>query len=357
MDESTIRETRGVTSHWVRDLPQIATSLAGVPDPATVTVTDLSKTFKVPVREAGLKESIKSLFRREHKLVKAVDGINFEVAPGEIVGFLGPNGAGKTTTLKMLSGLLHADGGDARVLGHQPWQRSKELLSQITLVLGQRQNLAWDLPALDSFELNKAIYEIPQADFARRRDRFVDLLDIGEIVTKPVRNLSLGERMKVEIAAALLHGPRVLFLDEPTIGLDVTMQRRLREFVLDYNSVEGASVLLTSHYMADITALASRVVVIHHGRILYDGDLQALADQFGGEKTITVVAESVPDDHGFGGVVEQTSARLAIRVPRDEVAETTSQLIREMRVLDLSIEDPPIEDVIEKVFAAPGSDA
>ena len=318
-----------------------------------VVVRDLTKIFKVPVREAGLRESIKSLFNREHKMVRAVDGISFDVGPGEIVGFLGPNGAGKTTTLKMLSGLLHADGGSAEVLGYTPWQRSKDLLSQITLVLGQRQNLAWDLPALDSFDLNKAIYQIPTADFERRRERFIEILDIGEIVTKPVRNLSLGERMKVEICAALLHGPKVLFLDEPTIGLDVTMQRRLREFVLDYNAVENASVLLTSHYMADITALAERVIVIHHGKILYDGGLQVLAEEFGGEKTITVHAEPIPEAHGFGGVIEQTAARLTLQVPRAEVAETTARLLQDMDVLDLSIEDPPIEEVIERVFATP----
>lgn len=318
-----------------------------------VVVDQLTKIFKVPVREAGLRESIRSLFKREHKMVRAVDGISFTIGEGEIVGFLGPNGAGKTTTLKMLTGLLHADGGDARVLGHQPWHRSNDLLRKITLVLGQRQNLAWDLPALDSFDLNKAIYQIPEADFIRRRERFIEILDIGEIVTKPVRNLSLGERMKVEICAALLHGPKVLFLDEPTIGLDVTMQRRLREFVLDYNAVENASVLLTSHYMADITALAERVVVIHHGKILYDGGLAVLAEQFGGEKTITVDAESVPESHGFSGVVEQTTSRLSIRVPRSEVAEVTSQLLNAMNILDLSIADPPIEEVIERVFASP----
>ncbi len=322
-----------------------------------VVVEELTKIFKVPVREAGLRESVKSLFKREHKMVHAVAGISFEVGAGEIVGFLGPNGAGKTTTLKMLSGLLHAESGKADVLGHTPWQRSKELLSQITLVLGQRQNLAWDLPALDSFDLNKAIYQIPTADFERRRDRFVEILDIGDIVTKPVRNLSLGERMKVEICAALLHGPKVLFLDEPTIGLDVTMQRRLREFVLDYNAVEHASVLLTSHYMADITALAERVIVIHHGKILYDGGLKVLAEEFGGEKTITVHAEAVPAAHDYGGVIEQTAVKLSIRVPRSDVASTTARLLNDMNVLDLSIEDPPIEEVIERVFATPKDEA
>lgn len=321
-----------------------------------VVVEGLTKIYKVPVREAGLKESIKSLFKREHKMVRAVDGISFEMAQGEIVGFLGPNGAGKTTTLKMLSGLLHADGGDARVLGYQPWKRSNDLLRQITLVLGQRQNLAWDLPALDSFDLNKAIYQVPDADFLRRRDRFVEILDIGDIVNKPVRNLSLGERMKVEIAAALLHGPKVLFLDEPTIGLDVTMQRRLREFVLDYNRTENAAVLLTSHYMADITAVAPRVVVIHHGKILYDGELAALADSFGGEKTLTVDVESVPGDHGYSGVIEQTSNKISLRVPRDKVADVTTRILSDMTVLDLSIEDPPIEEVIERVFASESAD-
>src|SRR4249919_2779256 len=246
----------------------------------------------VPEREAGLRASLKSLVRRKHREVRAVDDIVFEVGQGEVVGFLGPNGAGKTTSLKMLSGLLYPTSGVARVLGHVPSKREREFLSRITLVMGNRNQLQWDLPALDSFELNRSIYRIPREDFTPFRDELIELLDVGDLIRKPVRNLSLGERMKVEIVGALLHRPQVLFLDEPTIGLDVTMQKRIRAFVAEYNRRHGATVLLTSHYMADVQALCRRVIVIHHGRILYDGPLTGLADQFAAHKTIGVALEN-----------------------------------------------------------------
>ena len=242
---------------------------------AIIEVDDLSKTFKVPVREQGLRASLRSLVHRETKEVTAVDSVSFTIEPGEVVGFLGPNGAGKTTTLKMLSGLLHPTGGGAGCSASNRKGRPAELLRQITLVMGNRNQLQWDLPALDSFELNRAIYRIPRTEFVAIRDELIELLDIGDLVTKPVRNLSLGERMKMEIAGALLHRPQVLFLDEPTIGLDITMQRRIRSFVADYNERYGATVMLTSHYMADVQALCKRVVVIHHGRLVFDGDLSA----------------------------------------------------------------------------------
>ncbi len=245
---------------------------------SAVHVAELRKTFDVPEREAGLKAATKSLVRRKTREVKAVDGISFDIAPGEIVGFLGPNGAGKTTTLKMLSGLLYVSGGEARVLGHVPSKREREFLRRISLVMGNRNQLQWDLPASDSFELNRSIYQIPHESFRRTRDELIELLEIGDLVRKPVRQLSLGERMKVEIVGSLLHVPQVLFLDEPTIGLDVTMQKRIREFIAEYRQRHGATVMLTSHYMADVVALCERVIVIHHGRILFDGDLAALGD-------------------------------------------------------------------------------
>jgi ABC-2 type transport system ATP-binding protein len=248
-------------------------------------VEHLRKTYVVPEREAGLRASIRSLVRRRSREVKAVDDINFQIAPGEMAGFLGPNGAGKTTTLKMLSGLLHPSGGTARVLDFAPERRDKQFLKQITLVMGQRNQLVWDIPALDSFELNRAIYRLPPDEFRRTRDEFIDLLDLSDLVRKPVRNLSLGERMKTEIAAALLHRPQVLFLDEPTIGLDVTMQKRIRQFIAEYNRRTGATVLLTSHYMADVTALCHRVIVILHGQLLFNGPLQTLVEQFAAYKT------------------------------------------------------------------------
>lgn len=318
---------------------------------APVVVDGLTKTFKVPVREAGLGRSVASLFQREFKNVEAVKEISFSLEPHEIVGFLGPNGAGKTTTIKMLTGLLHPSSGEAAVLGHRPWRRDKELLRRIALVMGQRNNLAWDLPAVDSFELNKAIYGIPDAEFEQRKKSYLEVLDVADIATKPVRNLSLGERMKMEIVAALLHGPEVLFLDEPTIGLDVTMQRRLRQFILDYNAEFGATVLLTSHYMADVSAMVSRVIVIDHGSILYDGPLAGLSDRFSAHKTIRVEAVDLPDDLArFGRVLERNPARASIEVPRDEVSSVAAQLLQMATVTDLAIEETPLEDVIDRVF-------
>ena len=319
---------------------------------AVVRVESLEKVFDVPEREAGLKAATKSLVRRKTREVRAVDGISFDIAPGEIVGFLGPNGAGKTTTLKMLSGLLYPSGGVATVLGHVPSKRERGFLSRIALVMGNRNQLQWDLPALDSYELNRSIYRIPREDFAPTRDELIELLEIGDLVRKPVRNLSLGERMKAEIVGSLLHRPQVLFLDEPTIGLDVTMQKRIREFVAMYRERHAATVMLTSHYMADVEALCERVIVIHHGSILFDGDLAALADTVAAWKTITVALENeVGDLSGYGEVIHSDGDLVTLRVPKAETARVTARLLAEQEVLDLNVEDPPIEDVIELVFA------
>jgi ABC-2 type transport system ATP-binding protein len=317
-----------------------------------VHVEGLRKVFEVPEREPGLWASAKSLVRRKTREVHAVDGITFDIEPGEIVGFLGPNGAGKTTTLKMLSGLLYSSGGEARVLGFVPSKRQKDFLRQITLVMGNRNQLQWDLPALDSYDLNRAIYRIPREDFVPLRDELIELLDIGDLVRKPVRNLSLGERMKVEIVGSLLHRPRVLFLDEPTIGLDVTMQKRIRSFVAEYNRRHAATVLLTSHYMADVQALCRRVIVIHHGQILYDGLLAGLSDQFAAHKTIGVALEDGTTDlSAYGEVIHRDGDWVTLRVPKLQTSEVASRLLAEQSVLDLTIEEPPIEDVIELVFA------
>ena len=319
---------------------------------AVVSVDQLTKTFVVPEREAGLRASLKALFRRRHRSVQAVDQISFAIEPGEVVGFLGPNGAGKTTTLKMLSGLLYPTSGDATVLGHVPSRRERDFLRRITLVMGNRNQLQWDLPALDSFELNRAIYRLARADFLSTRDELVELLDVGDLVRKPVRNLSLGERMKVEIVGSLLHRPVVLFLDEPTIGLDITMQKRIRSFVAEYNRRFEATVLLTSHYMADVVALCRRVIVIHHGRILYDGNLAQLGDRFAAYKTIAVdLQDGAVDLSAYGEVLERDGDRVTLRVPRAETARVTARLLAEQSVGDLTVEDPPIEDVIELVFA------
>ena len=317
-----------------------------------VRVERLLKVFDVPEREAGLRAAAKGLVRRKTREVRAVDEISFTIQPGEVVGFLGPNGAGKTTTLKMLSGLIYPTGGDARVLGHLPSRRERELLSRITLVMGNRNQLQWDLPALDSYELNRAIFRIPREQFVATRDELIELLEIGDLVRKPVRQLSLGERMKAEIVGALLHSPQVLFLDEPTIGLDVTMQKRIRAFVADYNARFGATVLLTSHYMADVEALCKRVIVIHHGHILHDGPLAGLADQFAAYKTIGVALENGQADLSrYGEVIHRDGDWITLRVPKAETSSVTARLLAEEEVLDLNVEDPPIEDVIELVFA------
>lgn len=317
-----------------------------------IRVRDLRKTYVVSERDAGAAAALRSLVNRRTREVAAVDGISFELAAGEVVGFLGPNGAGKTTTLKMLSGLLHPSGGEVSVLGHAPSRREKDFLRQITLVMGQRNQLVWDIPAADSFELNRAIYRIPRPEFRQTLDELEALLELGPLMGKPVRTLSLGERMKCEIAAALLHRPKVVFLDEPTIGLDVTMQRRIRSFLAEYNQRYGATILLTSHYMADVEALCRRVLVIHHGRLLFDGELAALVQRFTAHKTIVVRLEDCTTDLSvYGEVVSCDEGLATLRVAKNLTARVTERLLADLPVVDLTVEDPPIEEVIERVFA------
>ena len=317
-----------------------------------IEVNNLSKHYRVPVREAGLKAATKSLFKRKYNTVKAVESISFKIDPGEVVGFLGPNGAGKTTTLKMLSGLLFPTTGTSMVLGYQPSRRQAEFLGQITLVMDNRSQMSWDLPALDSFELQRTIYGIPRPEFEKTRYEYIELLEVKELVRKPVRNLSLGERMKVEIIVALLHRPKVLFLDEPTIGLDVTMQRRIRLFVEEYNHRTGATVLLTSHYMADVEAICKRVIVIHNGKLLFDGDLAALLEQFSAFKTICVtLVNGYGSFSHYGEVLNQDASHFTLRIPREKTPDITARILAEQKVEDLTVEDPPIEDIIEKVFS------
>lgn len=319
-----------------------------------ISLENLSKTYLVPERDAGVMAAARSLLKRSYREIKAVDGVSFSVQRGEVVGFLGPNGAGKTTTLKMLSGLLHPTAGVGKVLGFQPWQRKRDFLKVITLVMGQRNQLNWDIPASDSFELNRVIYRVPAEQYKQTLDELTELLELTPLINKPVRNLSLGERMKCEIAAALLHRPQVLFLDEPTIGLDVTAQRRIREFIREYNHRHNATILLTSHYMADVEALCQRVVVIHHGRMLFDGALNELVTRFSPHKTISIDLEGTLDGFNFasyGEVITQSEGRVALRVPKLDTARVAGRLLAEFPVNDLTIEDPPIEEVIEQVFA------
>lgn len=318
-----------------------------------IILNKLQKTYRVHEREAGAGASVKSLFKRKYKEVKAVEEVSFTVQPGEVVGFLGPNGAGKTTTLKMLSGLLHPTGGEAHVLGHVPWRREKEYLRNISLVMGNRNQLLWDIPAMDSFLVNQAVYQIPEKAFRETLDELVELLDLSVLIKKPVRGLSLGERMKCELAASLLHRPAVLFLDEPTLGVDVTMQGRIRQFIAQHNQKHGATVLLTSHYMADVTALCKRVIIIHHGKLLYDGDLDRLAERIAPFKLVRLDMESAEDAkrvNTYGDVTDVQEATVTLRLPRQETSATVARLLAELPIVDLTVEDPPIEAVIEQIY-------
>lgn len=322
-------------------------------DSSVVQIDNLSKTYRVSERETGLKAAMGSLVNRKIRDVKAVDALSFSVNRGEVVGFLGPNGAGKTTTLKMLSGLLHPTSGRAAVLGFRPWERNYDYLKRIALVMGQRNQLVWDIPVVDTFELHRSVYGLSDLTYSRSFAELTELLELEPLLHIPPRNLSLGERMKCEIAVALLHRPWVLFLDEPTIGLDVTMQRRIRQFIAEYNQRTGATVLLTSHYMADVKALCRRVIVIHHGKLLYDGELTGLADRIAPHKIVEVELEN--DDAGqslekYGEVIARSENRASLRVPKVEIATVTKRLLTEMDLADLTVQDPSIEDVIEQVF-------
>ncbi len=318
-----------------------------------IVVENLSKTYRVPVREGGFAAAVYSFFKRTYRDVKAVQDVSFRIGRGEVVGFLGPNGAGKTTTLKMLSGLLHPTSGRASVLGYTPWQRSNEYLRAITLVMGQRNRLSWDVPAADSFLLNKAIYRIGDEDYKRTLSELDELLELGPITRKPVRNLSLGERMKCELAAALLHRPQVLFLDEPTIGLDLGAQARIRAFLREYNLRSGATIILTSHYMADVTALCERIIIIHHGCLKYDGGLSDLSRRIAPYKLIGVVLKDCTacDLSAYGTMVpSEQDGKVLLQVKADEAPSITARLLAEQPVQDLTVEDPPIEDVIKGAF-------
>jgi ABC-2 type transport system ATP-binding protein len=297
------------------------------------------------------------LVRRTYREVAAVRDISFTVEPGEMVGFIGPNGAGKTTTLKMLSGLLYPTSGIAQVLGHRPWDRKPGYLRQISMVLGNKSQMMWDITPVDTFAVLGEMYSVPPDELARTLSDLVELLEMQDLLAKPVRGLSLGERMKCELVAGLLHRPRVLFLDEPTLGLDVSMQGRLRRFLSEYNRQSGVTVILTSHYMADVVALCPRVILIHHGSLLYDGALSGLAEELAPFKLIRM-SLSIGDDVGGSelalpdgvDVVERTNGRLVLRVGRHEAPAVTAYLLNSMPVVDLAVEDPPIEAVIDRVY-------
>jgi len=327
----------------------------------------LSKHFDVYEREAGFLGSLRALFRRETSVVKAVDGISFEIAEGEMVGLLGANGAGKTTTLKLLSGLLHPSGGELSVAGFAPKRRQREFLSRIAFVMGHKEQLTWDLTAADSFLVNQAIYDIPDGVYRQRLAELIELLALDGLLDRQVRKLSLGERMKCELAAALLHQPSVLFLDEPTLGLDVNTQRAIRSFIAAYNRRLGATVILTSHYMADVTALVERVVVIDEGQILFDGRLRDLAARLAPRKILRLQLLQPQSEDSLGRFAELRSCEdleVEFLVERDAVAQVTALLLEALPVADIAIEEVPIEDVIgqlfqsgDKLLATPGTAA
>jgi ABC-2 type transport system ATP-binding protein len=319
-----------------------------------IRVEGLNKDYRVHRREAGLWNTLRSVLRRPYETVHAVQDLSFSIEPGERVGFLGPNGAGKTTTLKVLAGLLYPTSGTVRVAGHTPKLREHRFLKRITLVMGQKQQLIWDLPPVETFAQNRAIYDVSSTSFEASLKELDDLLGIAAIAQKPTRQLSLGERMKCELAAALLHRPDVLFLDEPTIGLDVSMQLAVREFIRAYNERWGATTILTSHYMDDVAALCPRVIVIDKGRVLYDGDLRVLAQTIRPDKSIVLRYGSAPDRAALarvGTVVELDGAKAVLRVTQKAVREAVSHLLLDPKLADLTIEDPPLEEVLRDLFA------
>jgi ABC-2 type transport system ATP-binding protein len=321
-----------------------------------IEVSGLTKTFRTYKKQPGFRGAMRGLFQREYEQVAAVGDVSFQIEPGELVGFLGPNGAGKTTTLKMLAGLLYPTGGQARVLGYVPWERHDGYRRQFALLLGQKNQLWWDLPARESLELNAKIYGIPKDRFERTVAEMTELLNVREKLNVSVRELSLGERMKMELIASLLHQPKILFLDEPTIGLDVVSQKIVREFLRHHNATYKTTILLTSHYMADIQALCQRVIIIDHGKIFFDGRLSEVVDRFADFKLITIHCDSADtcsaDDLAkYGEVIEKTPESIRLKVKRDRVIPVCRALLDELPVNDIAIEDVPIEDVIRQIFA------
>ena len=319
-----------------------------------IEVQNLTKAFRTYKKQPGFSGAVKGLFRRRYEQTVAVNEVSFKIEPGELVGFLGPNGAGKTTTLKMLAGLLYPTSGSAKVLGHTPWERHDEYRRQFALVLGQKNQLWWDLPARESLELNAKIYGIPKERFEKNVAEMTELLAVKDKLNVSVRELSLGERMKMELIASLLHSPKVLFLDEPTIGLDVTSQKTVRDFIRRHNAAQKTTILLTSHYMADVTALCERIIIIHLGRLKYDGGLNDLSRRIAPYKLIGVALGSPcpcdlsPYGTPMSGI--EDGGKQFVQVPASEVTSVTARMLAELPIHDLTIEDPPIESVIERAF-------
>lgn len=321
---------------------------------SVISVKNLKKYYSVYQKEPGFWGSIKSLFSRKYSQVKAVDNISFKIDEGELVGFIGPNGAGKTTTLKVLSGLLYPTSGAVSVLGFEPFKRQPELQKQFTLIMGQKNQLWWDLPAWESFILNKEIYEVSDDQFKKVVFKLSQMLEIDDVLKIQVRKLSLGQRMKCELVASLIHSPKVLFLDEPTIGLDVLAQKKMRDFIKEYNQKFKSTIILTSHYMGDVKELCKRVVIINEGKILYDGLLEKIIEKFATHKVIKVDFDGGVDRkrlESIGRIREFDILHAVLTVPYNEAAKKASQLLTKFKVADLTVEDPPIEDIIRQVFS------
>jgi len=320
---------------------------------AVIKVENLSKTFKVHKKEEGLKGSLKALVKRTYTNINAVSNISFSIEEGELIGFIGPNGAGKTTTLKMLSGLLYPSQGVVEVLGYKPYERKNEFLKQISLVMGQKNQLWWDLPAIETLNLNKEIYEINDTVFKKTLTDLSDLLDLKDILNIQVRKLSLGQRMKMELASALIHNPKVLFLDEPTIGLDVVVQKRLRDFVKDYNRKYQATIILTSHYTEDVKELCQKIVIIDKGNLVFNGSFKEIIEKYADHKFIKVIfsKNQTPETLSkIGNFVEQEGFTATYLVKRQEVAKKASEILSKYKIQDLNIEEPKIEAVIREIF-------
>lgn len=316
---------------------------------------NLSKSYSVAIKEPGIKATINHFFQRKYHNIKAVEDVSFEISPGEIVGFLGPNGAGKTTTLKMLTGLIHPTSGQVRVAGRVPFSRQEGFLQQITLVMGQKQQLIWDLPAIDSLKINAAVYNIPDREFLLRVGELTEMLALEGKLSQPVRKLSLGERMKAELLAALIHRPQVLFLDEPTLGLDVNAQVAVRDFLREYNQRHQATILLTSHYMADITSLCDRVLMIHQGKLMYDGSLDGLRDRFAPHREIHLELKypvSLEKLKSYGDIKHVEGRSVCFIVQQELLTHTVALMLADLDIVDLTVTEPPVEEVIGRVFTA-----
>lgn len=313
----------------------------------------LTKRYRVSRRKSGIAGALRSVFKPDYEELTALSDLSVTIDSGEIVGFLGPNGAGKTTAIKILTGIMYPSSGEARVLGFEPWAKNHQMLRRIALVMGNKQQLWWDLPALESFRVLKEIYEVPDSEYKARLDRLVGSLQLESVIDQQVRKMSLGERMKCELVAALIHSPEVLFLDEPTIGLDLVSQKRIREFLMEFNRETGCTILLTSHYMQDVEELAKRVIIIDHGRLIFDGSVSSLTEAHGGIRHLSVLiggSGPIPDMAQYGTVLAQEDRRVTVSIPKEQIAVTASAILKSLPVLDLAVEEVSVEEVVRSIF-------